>query len=145
VHQLVVEKRRKKKMKKLLTLLFTFSFISVFVVACGQSAAASPPSSSSGNVAVVHMGMQSFLQSSVTIKKGESLKLVNGATDTHLIRLGQWINGTPTPETEPGAPHVQSLEFNGQVSHVIGPWNTPGTYHLYCTIHRNMQLTVVVQ
>jgi plastocyanin len=30
-------------------------------------------------------------------------------------------------------------------SHVIGPWNTPGTYHLYCTIHQNMQLTVRVK
>jgi plastocyanin len=28
---------------------------------------------------------------------------------------------------------------------MVGPWNTPGTYHVYCTIHQNMQLTVIVQ
>ena len=141
-------------MKKLLTLFFTLGFMLVFVVACGRGVAASAPSSStssstpassSGNVPAVHMGVQSFLQSSVTIKKGDSLKLVNDASDIHLISLGQWVNGSPKPETEPSAPQVQSLEFNGQVSHVIGPWNTPGTYHLYCTIHQNMQLTVIVQ
>jgi plastocyanin len=91
------------------------------------------------------MGVQSFLQSSVTIKKGDSLKLVNDASDIHLISPGQWVNGSPKAETEPGAPPVHSLEFTGRATHMIGPWNTPGTYHLYCSIHQNMQLTVIVQ
>lgn len=30
-------------------------------------------------------------------------------------------------------------------SAAIGPFNTAGTYHLYCTIHQNMNLTVIVQ
>lgn len=124
-------------MKKLFVLLVALGFMLVFVAACG--------SSGSGNVTDVHMGMQSFLQSSVTIKQGDNLNLVNDASDTHIISLGQWANGSLKPETEPSAPHVNSLQFSGQVSHVIGPWNTPGTYHLYCTIHQNMQLTVIVQ
>jgi plastocyanin len=139
-----------------LLLLVALGFILVFVAACGRGASASPPgastptntpggSSGSGNVTDVHMGVQSFLQSSVTIKKGESLKLVNDASDIHLISLGQWVNGSPKPETESGAPPVHNLEFNGQTSHMVGPWNTAGNYHLYCTIHQNMQLTVIVQ
>jgi plastocyanin len=24
-------------------------------------------------------------------------------------------------------------------------WNTPGTYYLYCSVHQNMKLTVIVQ
>jgi plastocyanin len=134
-------------MKKWFVLLVALGFILVFAAACGRGAAATGPNSSggSGNVTQVHMGATNFLQPSVTIKKGTNLELVNDATDTHLISLGQWVNGSPKPETEPGAPQVHGLEFNGQVSHVIGLWNTPGTYHLYCTIHVNMNLTVVVQ
>ena len=142
-------------MKKMFLLLVALGFILVVVVACGRGASATAPgvstptstpgSRSGGNVTDVHMGVQSFLVSSVTIKKGDSLKLVNDASDIHLISLGQWVNGSPKPETEPGAPPVHSLEFTGQASHVIGPWNTPGTYHLYCTVHQNMQLTVRVQ
>jgi plastocyanin len=133
-------------MKRLFVLLAALGFILVFITGCGRGASATGSGSSggSGNV-TAHMGVQSFLLSSVTIKKGSSLELVNDASDTHLIRLGQWVNGSPKPETESGAPQVHSLEFTGQVSHVIGPWNTPGTYHLYCTIHQNMQLTVIVQ
>lgn len=141
-------------MKKGVLLFITLGFILVLVSACGRGTSASSssggtptstPVGRSGNVTDVHMGVQSFLQSSVTIKKGDSLKLVNDASDIHLISLGQWVNGSPKPETEPGAPQVHSLEFTGQASHVIGPWKTTGTYHLYCTIHQNMQLTVIVQ
>ncbi len=139
-------------MKRLFVLLVALGFMLVFVAACGRGATVSAPtstptssSSGSGNAAEVHMGVQSFLQSSVTIKKGASLKLINDASDVHLISLGQWVNGSPKPEKEPGAAQVHSLEFTGQASHMVGPWNTPGTYHLYCTIHQNMQLTVIVQ
>ena len=27
----------------------------------------------------------------------------------------------------------------------IGPFNTAGTFHLYCTVHQGMNLTVIVQ
>jgi|SRR5581483_12104782 len=132
-------------MKKMFLLFVALGFILVFVAACGSSTSASGPGSGNSNTTTVHMGMQSFLQSSVTIKKGDSLKLVNDASDTHIISSGQWVNGSPKPETESGAPQVSNLQFSGQVSHMIGPWNTPGTYHLYCTVHQNMQLTVIVQ
>ena len=91
------------------------------------------------------MGMQSFLQSSVIIKKGDSLKLMNDASDIHLISLGQWVNGAPKPETEPGAPQVQSLRVQWPDKPCDWSLETPGTYHLYCTIHQNMQLTVIVK
>ncbi len=137
-------------MKRLVVLLVALGFMLVFVAACGRGATASSPtstpgssSSGSGNAAEVQMGVQSFLQS-LTINKGASLKLINNASDVHIISLGQWVNGSPKPENEPGAPQVHSLEFTGQASHMVGPWNTPGTYHLYCTIHQNMQLTVIV-
>ena len=67
-------------MKRLFVLVVALGFMLVFVAACGPSATASTPTSTpgssgsgSGNVADVHMGVQSFLQSRVTIKIGASL------------------------------------------------------------------------
>ncbi len=134
-----------KTMKKEVALVFIAGVLSILVVACSQGAATNSSGGSSSHVTDVHMGNQSFLQSSVTIKQGDSLNLVNDASDVHLINLGQWVNGVAKPEKEPSAPQIHNLEFAGNASHEVGPWNTPGTYHLYCSIHQNMQLTVVVQ
>lgn len=132
-------------MKKKVVLVVVVGVLSLLVVACSQGAAATSSGSSSSHVTDVHMGTQSFLKSSVSIKQGDSLNLINDASAVHLISLGQWVKSAPKPEKEPGAPQVSSLEFAGNASHEIGPWNTPGTYHLYCSIHQNMQLTVVVK
>jgi len=134
-------------MKRLLALLVTLDLVSVCIVACGMFASASGSGSngSGSSVTPVHMGMTNFLQSSVTINRGSTLNLVNDASAIHIIGLGQWVNGSPKPETEPGVPQVNNLLITGNASKTIGPWNTPGTYHLYCSIHQNMQLTVIVK
>ena len=125
-------------MKKLIVVLALLSLITVFAGACGGS------SGSGSND--VHMGNTNFTQSSITISKGSSLNLIDDSAVTHIIANGSWVNGTPMPVTESGAPTVNNLQFNtaGQ-SQTIGPFNTTGTYHLYCTVHPNMNLTVIVQ
>jgi plastocyanin len=55
-----------------------------------------------------------------------------------------WENNTPHPATEAGAPAVQNVQVNGN-SVELGPFNTAGTFHIYCTIHPGMNLTVIVQ
>jgi len=84
-----------------------------------------------------------FMQDSITINKGETLTLVNDVAAPHHIRNGSWIGATPEPKTENGAPSVD-LTFNGNDSALIGPFTTTGTFHLYCTIHESMNLTVIV-
>jgi hypothetical protein len=121
---------KEKTMKKKVALVVVVGLLTLLVSACGQGAAANGSGSSSSHVTNVHMGVQSYLQSSVSIKQGDSLNLINDVSDVHPINLGQWVNGFPKPEKEPGAPQVSSLEFAGNASHEIGPWNTPGTYHL---------------
>jgi len=125
-------------MKKLIAALVSLSLVTVFVIACGST-------SGSGSTAV-HMGNSNFMQSSVTISKGSSLNLVDDVAVTHIIANGSWVNGAPMPATEPGAPTVSNLQFTsaGQ-SQAVGPFNTAGTFHLYCTVHQNMNLTVIVQ
>ncbi len=124
-------------MKKLIVGLIILSLVTVLVVACGGSG---------GGSTDVHMGNTTFVQSSVTISKGSSLNLIDDVAVTHIIGNGSWVNGAPVPASEPGAPTVNNLQFTsaGQ-SQMIGPFNTAGTYHLYCSVHQNMNLTVIVQ
>ena len=125
-------------MKKLLVALIFSGLVTVLLVAC------SAPGGGGGGSNGIHMGESNFVQSSVTISKGSSLNLINDTSVVHIIQNGSWVNGTPRPKTEPGAPTV-SQEFDGNDSHMIGPFNTAGTYHLYCTVHEGMNLTVIVR
>jgi plastocyanin len=129
-------------MKKLFMAFVLLCMTTVLLAACGGS------SSSSGNAstsATVHMGQTNFEQSSVTISKGGTVTLVSDTSSVHIIANGQWVNGVAQPKQEPGAPTVNNLQFStpGQ-SQTIGPFNTAGTFHLYCTVHQNMNLTVIV-
>jgi plastocyanin len=138
-------------MKKLLTALALLALSAVLLAACGTSANASSGSSTSntqsnsGNVVTVKTGPANFLQSSVTLNKGDSLQIINTASDIHIISLGSWVNGKPEPAVEPGAPQIQTEQLSASSTLTVGPFNTPGTYHLYCTIHPNMNLTVTVK
>jgi plastocyanin len=124
--------------KKMLIGLALFGLLTILLSACGikDLSAASGPS--------VHMGGTDFVQKSVTIQKGDMLNLIDDAASTHIIVNGSWVNGTAKPATEPGAPTVNQ-QYVGNDSAPIGPFNTAGTFQLYCTIHQNMNLTVIVQ
>jgi plastocyanin len=113
--------------------------LSTLVAACAIRDVSSVPTGPT-----VHMGATDFLQPSITIHKGDSLTLVDDATSTHIIKNGTWVNGVAKPHKEPGAPTVNQT-YTGNDSASIGPFNTPGTYQLYCTIHPQMNLTVIVK
>jgi plastocyanin len=123
-------------MRKLIVGLIVPSLVTVLVVACGGS----------GGSTNVHLGSSTFLQPSVTISKGDSINLIDDMAVVHIISNGSWMNGAPVPASEPGAPTVSNLMFNsaGQ-SQMIGPFNTAGTYHFFCSVHQGMNLTVIVQ
>lgn len=127
-------------MKKLTAVFVFFSLVTVLIAACSGS-------SGDGSVSgpAVHMNDTNFVQSSITIKKGDKLTLIDDVAVTHIIENGMWdSNGTAKPKLESGAPMVNAT-FNGNDSQTIGPFNTAGTYHLYCTIHPEMNLTVTIQ
>ncbi len=109
---------------------------------------ANPPStaaSTTNGMPTVHIAGSNFLTNVVLVPKGESLVLVDDDSVEHIIQIGTWTpSGLPHPQTEPGAPIVHSLDLKGGSLH-IGPFTTAGVFHLYCTIHQGMSLTVVVQ
>jgi len=128
-------------MKNLIVIFVGLSLVTVLTAAsCGGSTAGG-----NGDTGV-HMGNTTFTQSSVTISKGSNLNLIDDVAVLHIISNGSWVNSVAKPAIEPNAPTVSNLQFNtaGQ-SMSVGPFNTAGTYHLYCSVHVNMNLTVIVQ
>ena len=132
-------------MKKFIVIFVALSaFIVLTAASCGGSGG-SGGTGGSGDMAV-HMGETTFLQPSVTISKGSSLNLIDDVAVLHIIGNGSWANSAAKPAIEPGAPTVNNVQISsaGQ-SITVGPFNTAGTYHLYCSVHLNMNLTVIVQ
>ncbi len=148
----------KKQLRFVVTLLAILALGSVLLVACSRPG--SPSASAGGNTAsggntggnggssgganTVQMGAANFLQPSITITKGSKLTLTDAVAVPHIIQNGSWVNGNAQPGKEAAAPTV-SANFNGSDSQDIGPFTTAGTFHLYCTIHSGMNLTVTVK
>jgi plastocyanin len=132
-----------------LALLFV-AFGSIVIVACANpgspasQAVAQGDSGSSRNTATVHMSDTNFLKSTVTVHKGGKLVLVDDTDTPHIIQYGFWVNSNAQPRVEKDAPKVDE-NFSGNDTHVVGPFNTAGTYKLYCTIHAGMNLIVTVK
>ena len=125
--------------KKILIGFLVFSLLTTMLAACAIYDEASLPQGPQA-----HMAGASFLVSSVKVPKGQMLTLVDDSTAQHIIKNGTWNGSTPQPKSESGAPTV-NVTLNGNDSAAIGPFNTAGTFQLYCTIHPGMNLTVKVQ
>lgn len=132
---------RQLPMKKFLGAIALMGLLTILislVAACGNSPTASGPNE-------VHMNDSNFDQPSITIKKGQDIILVNDTATIHIIDNGTWdSNGNARSVKEPGAPPVD-LEIDGYVNKEVGPFSTAGTFHLYCTVHPGMNLTVIVK
>ena len=125
--------------KKILVGFLVFSLLTTMLAACAIYDEASLPPGPQA-----HMAGASFLVPSVKVSKGQMLTLVDDSTAQHIIKNGTWNGSTPQPKSESGAPTV-NVTLNGNDSAAIGPFNTAGTFQLYCTIHPGMNLTVNVQ
>jgi len=127
-------------MKKLLIILALFSLLAIVIAACRDRGA----SSSADGPNTVHTNDLIFLKDQMTIKKGQSITVINDVGTPHVIANGTWDNSNPKPLKEQGAP-VVNVNLPGTETKIIGPFNTAGVFHLYCTIHPNMNLTITVQ
>ncbi len=130
--------------KIVVTLLLCSAALMLFVACSGAPSDSTGNTSTSGSSNEVHMSAQTFVQSSTTISKGSSIALVDDVGVPHHIANGTWDNNNAKPMKETNAPSV-NVQLNGNDQQTIGPFATAGTYHLYCTIHPGMNLTVIVQ
>jgi plastocyanin len=93
----------------------------------------------------VHMTPTTFAPDVVLVPRGASLLLVADSSAKHILAYGRWdARGVPHPLVEPGAPPLHQMVMTGG-SMELGPFTTQGVYHLYCTIHQGMNLTMVVE
>lgn len=138
------DRRAPRWLLPILTLILGTVIGAVFIGAISQPPVQATGTIYTNGVPTVHMDAGGFLQSSVTISKGSRLLLVNDTSSTHDLFNGSWQNGSPLIQQEPGAPRVSNVELKSN-STTIGPFATAGTYHILCTIHRGMELTIIVQ
>ena len=125
--------------KKILAGVIGMALISILFAACNivdASTLATGPQ--------VKMGGSTFLVPSITIKKGQTLTLVDTSSAAHIIANGSWQGGTAKHAQEASAPTI-NINFAGSDTHSTPPFATAGTYKIYCTIHSGMNLTVIVQ
>ena len=136
----------KKQLRTVALILVMFALGSILFVACARpgtaSSAPAPTANPCPSGTSVDTDTSSFAQSCITLAKGATLT-VNGSS-THILDYGQWNGNSAVPATPASAPPLKDLQLSG-ASVKIGPFTTAGTYHIYCTIHPNMNLAVVVQ
>jgi plastocyanin len=102
-------------------------------------------SSAGATTASAHMTASRFAPDIVALHPGDSLIVTNDGAAPHILSNGSWSQDNhPAPAAEVGAPTVNNVQVtSGSVT--IGPFATAGVYHIYCTVHPGMTLTIVVQ
>lgn len=128
-------------MKKLVLLV-------IVALVCALLAACNSGSGSSGSCGAknVIMGPDTFCTSSISISKGSTLSFVDDANNgaTHILVIGT----QGQQQSERGAPDFggsSGKTMNPGDSWTTPPWNTPGTFHVTCTVHpTTMNLTITV-
>jgi glucan phosphoethanolaminetransferase (alkaline phosphatase superfamily) len=140
-----LERPTPPNLRLLLTSFTTFviGMVVVSLIAAANPSTSTASTTTSGEPAV-HMSPTSFVQNVVLVPKGSKLLLVDDGSYDHVLQNGFWQNTTQHNQAEAGAPTVRNVNINGG-SVEIGPFTTAGIYHIYCSIHVGMNLTVVVQ
>ncbi len=139
------ERPTPRSLRPLLT-MFTALVIGMMLVSlmATVNATTSAASTTTNGEPTVHLSPTTFVQNVVLVPKGSKLLLIDDGNYDHVLQNGFWQGAAPHSLAEPGAPTVQNRDINGG-SLEIGPFTTAGIYHLYCTIHVGMDLTIVVQ
>lgn len=128
-------------MKKFVLALVPLLVVGLLMLgACGTSSSTGGTTTSSNTVT---LGQTNFDQTSITIKAGTALTFddTNGAF--HMLCLGH------NQQCDTSATGPKNLEGSG---FAISPgqkqsvtFTTSGTYQITCSVHPNMNLTVIVQ
>ncbi len=138
----------RKQLRFLLLALAILALASILLAACSRtgvpSASVSSGQGGTGGEPTVHMGPSNFVQPSVDVPKGSKLMLIDDGSYVHILFNGSWVNGTAKTAKEPGAPVVNNVQVSSN-NVEIGPFATAGTFHIYCSIHPNMNLMIAVK
>jgi plastocyanin len=92
----------------------------------------------------VGMTQEAFSEDTITIVAGAKLTFVNNSHFLHVLAPGEEARLT----AQNGVPKFDD-RYNTHIAeagdqYTTTAWNSPGTYHLTCTLHPEMTITVVV-
>jgi plastocyanin len=94
---------------------------------------------------VVHLTADTFAPDIIALHKGDTLTVIDDVSVPHVLANGTWsASGQAQPGAESGAPTINNVQINNNTV-VLGPFTSPGTYHILCLVHPGMNLTVIVQ
>ena len=121
--------------------LFAVPILAVGIFVPGITAATKLPD----RARVVGMEQDEWDRSTIRLHVGDKLEMINNSNFLHVIVPGDkaLINdqrGMPKLGSDPRDLVVMPRGADYQTY----KWNTPGTYHVTCTLHNAMNLTVVV-
>lgn len=115
----------------------------ILIAGIAQPTTSAATSTTTGGETSVHLTASNFSPTSVIVSRGTKLRLVDDAGILHVLANGTWENNVPRPKQEPGAPLVNNVQISsGAVE--LGPFTTSGTFHIFCSVHAGMNLTVFV-
>jgi plastocyanin len=101
--------------------------------------------STTAGTETVHLTSSTFAPNIIALHKGDTLTVVGDSPTPHILANGTWsASNQENPNAEAGAPTINNVQVNDNTV-VLGPFTTPGTYHIFCTVHPGMNLTVIVQ
>ncbi|GAA2043806.1 hypothetical protein GCM10009839_53950 [Catenulispora yoronensis] len=92
---------------------------------------------------LVGMRQEDFSKDTVTLHVGDTLKLFNDSNFLHVVAPGEDARvADQAGEPRFGARDVVSVPRG--TAYQTMTWGAPGTYHVTCTLHPEMNLTVIV-
>ena len=110
-----------------------------------QGPAAGDTTVNTAGTATVHLKAATFAPDILALHSGATLRVIDDTPIPHTLSNGVWsADNHPVPGPERGAPIVSNVALNNN-SVTIGPFSSPGAYHIYCTLHPGMTLTILVQ
>jgi plastocyanin len=115
-------------------------FVAVPLLVAGMflpAAGAEPAKPPAGIMGMLH---EAFAPKEWTVSCGKTLTMVNNSRWVHIIGPGE--DGLLGTDKNVPVPRRQLLETDD--TYTTGAWNTPGTYHLTCSVHPEMTVKVVV-
>jgi len=101
------------------------------------AAGAKPDAPPAGALGMTHLD---YARDSVTLQVGDTLTLANNSRWAHTVGPGE---GGSVIDAE-GVPITGFTLMQTDDLFTTGRWNTPGTFHLTCSVHPDMTVKVVV-
>ncbi len=119
-------------------------FFAVPLLAAGALLPAATRAPAPGPSGAVGMEHEEFTVETVTVPVGGTLTFVNNSRWLHVLGPGEKGRLTAESGVPAMGPRGAHMSETGD-TWTTARWNTPGKYHITCSLHPEMTVTVVVR